>query len=65
MVITLSNPVLANVCFAAAILVSLSSVVTTRPVPLSRTADAKWMAEIPKDIPNSTTVAGRVARTNA
>ena len=41
MVITLSNPVFANVCFAAAILVSLSSVVTTRPMALSRTADAK------------------------
>jgi molybdopterin biosynthesis enzyme len=63
-VITSSNPVSANVCFAAAILAALSSVVTTRPLPLSRTADARCSAEIPNDIPNSTMVAGRVARTN-
>jgi hypothetical protein len=43
---------------------ALSSVVTTRPLPLSRTADARWIAEIPRDMPNSTTVAGRAARTN-
>ena len=33
--------------------------------PLSRTADARWIAEIPKDMPNSTMVLGRVARTSA
>ena len=54
-----------NVCFALATFAALSSVVTTRPVPLSRTADARWIAEMPKDIPNSTTVLGRAARTRA
>ena len=65
MVIRSSSPVSAKVFFAAAILVVLSSVVTTRPLPLSRTAAAKWTAEMPKDMPNSTTVFGRVARISA
>ena len=60
-----SSPGSVNVFFAAVIFAALSSVVTTRPLPLSRTADARWIAEIPKDMPNSTIVAGRVARTNA
>ena len=60
-----SSPVSANVFFAAATFAALSSVVTTRPPPLSRTADARWIAEIPSDMPNSTIVLGRVARTSA
>jgi len=38
--------------------------VTIRPPPLSRTADARWIAEIPKDMPNSTTVPA-ASRTSA
>jgi hypothetical protein len=64
-VIRSSSPVSANVFVAAATFAALSSVVMTRPLPLSRTADARWIAEIPKDMPNSTTVSGRDARTSA
>jgi hypothetical protein len=50
---------------AAATLAALISVPKTRPAPLSATAAARWMTEMPNEVPNSTTVSGRLARTSA
>ena len=63
--ITSSTPASPKFFFAVAILAALSSVVTTRPLPLSFTAAARWIPDSPNDMPNSTTVCGRVARTSA
>ena len=65
MVTTAATPACSRLDRAALTFAVLSSVVTTWPAPLSVTAAARWMVEMPNDVPNSTTVSGGLARTSA
>jgi hypothetical protein len=47
---------------AVAILVGSISVVSSRPDPFSHGAAARYIVDIPNDVPNSTTVCRRLVR---
>jgi hypothetical protein len=64
MVTTSPGSACSRFSLAALALRLLSSVLTTWPLPLSVTAAARWMVEMPNEVPNSTTVSGLQARTS-